>query len=121
MPSKPIAPAKIALRKRKEWNCSPGCPVEAALEWIGGKWKGVVLYHLLHDGSLRFGELGKKLPTVTQRMLTRQLRELERDGLVDRKVFPQVPPKVVYSLTERGKSLKEVIDVLAAWGRKHAL
>ncbi len=100
-------------------DCSPGCSVEATLGLIDGKWKGVVLFHLL-DGTLRFSEIRRKLPTVTQRMLTNQLRELEADGLVARKVFPEVPPRVEYSLTERGRSLRPVIMALKEWGDAHA-
>lgn len=96
-------------------QCSPGCMVEATLSLIDGKWKGVVLYHLL-DGTLRFNELRRRLPNVTQRMLTNQLRELETDGLIARKVYAQVPPKVEYSLTPRGHSLQPVMAALKAWG-----
>lgn len=100
-------------------DCSPGCAVEATLGLIDGKWKGVVLFHLL-DGTLRFSEIRRKLPSVTQRMLTNQLRELEADGLIDRRVFPEVPPRVEYSLTERGRSLRPVIMALKEWGDAHA-
>lgn len=100
-------------------DCSPGCAVEATLQLIDGKWKGVILYHLL-DGTLRFNEIRRKLASVTQRMLTNQLRELEADGLVSRKVYPEVPPRVEYSLTERGRSLSPVIRELKRWGDAHA-
>ncbi|NMJ40996.1 helix-turn-helix transcriptional regulator [Roseomonas sp. JC162] len=100
-------------------DCSPGCAVEATLGLIDGKWKGVVLYHLL-DGTLRFNEIRRKLPSVTQRMLTNQLRELEADGLVARKVFAEVPPRVEYSLTDRGRSLRPVILALKDWGDANA-
>ncbi|QCI67902.1 winged helix-turn-helix transcriptional regulator [Phreatobacter stygius] len=96
----------------------PGCPVEGVLDLIDGKWKGVILYHLL-NGTLRFNEIRKKLPTVTQRMLTNQLRELEADGFVVRTVFAQVPPRVDYSLSELGRSLDPVIGALKAWGDAH--
>lgn len=92
------------------------CPVETALGLIGGKWKGVILYHLM-DGKKRFGELRKFMPTVTQRMLTKQLRELESDGLIHRKVYRVVPPKVEYSLTEKSESLKPIIVALEQWGK----
>jgi DNA-binding HxlR family transcriptional regulator len=108
------------MAKRKLFNCAEGCPVEAALELIGGKWKGVVLYHLLKEGKLRFGELRRKVPTVTVRMLTRQLRELEKDRLVHRRVYPEVPPKVIYSLTEKGSTLRTIVRALEKWGIKHA-
>lgn len=98
----------------------PGCPVEGTLELIDGKWKGVVLYHLL-GGTLRFNQLRRLLKTCTQRMLTNQLRELEADGLVCRKVYAEVPPKVEYSLTARGRTLEPVIMALKAWGEAHVL
>jgi DNA-binding HxlR family transcriptional regulator len=99
-------------------NRSPGCPVEGALDVIGGKWKGVVLYHLL-DGTKRFNELRRSMPGVTQRMLTRQLREMEADGLIHRKVYAEVPPRVEYSLTEKGDSLRAIIVALKDWGETH--
>lgn len=96
-------------------DCSPGCAVEGTLNLIDGKWKGVVLYHLF-EGTLRFNEIRRRLPKVTQRMLTNQLRALESDGLIIRKVYPVVPPKVEYSLSDRGRSLEPVISALKAWG-----
>lgn len=96
------------------------CGVEATLEVIGGKWKGVILYHLC-SGVKRFNELGRLLPKITQRMLTRQLRELENDGLINREVYPQVPPKVEYSLTEYGQSLEPIIMSLKSWGERNIL
>ena len=90
------------------------CPVEAMVEVIGGKWKGVILYHLL-DGTKRFNELKRLKPNITQRMLTRQLRELEADGIIHREVYREVPPKVEYSLTELGESLRPVILLMMEW------
>lgn len=106
--------------KRKSNICVEGCPVEYALELIGGKWKGVILYNLLKGNTLRFGELKKNLPTVTQRMLTKQLRELEQDKIINREVFLEVPPRVEYSLTEFGESLRDVVKALETWGKKNA-
>ena len=80
----------------------PGCPVESTLSVLDGKWKGVILYHLLEEGTLRFNELRRRIPSVTQRMLTKQLRELEEAGLLQRTVFPVVPPRVDYALTPLG-------------------
>ncbi|HZH09264.1 MAG TPA: winged helix-turn-helix transcriptional regulator [Microvirga sp.] len=94
---------------------SSGCSVEGVLDLIDGKWKGVILYHLM-KGTLRFNEIRRKMPKVTQRMLTNQLRELEADGLLIRKVYPEVPPRVEYSLSERGQSLEPVIAALKQWG-----
>lgn len=104
--------------RHKEYKCNFGCPVEACVEVIGGKWKGVILYHLL-GGTKRFNQLLRLIPGVTQRMLTRQLRELEADRIVARKVYPEVPPKVEYSLTEFGKTLEPVLKVLQQWGMEH--
>ncbi len=114
--------AKGSDRRQRydSYDCSQGCPVEAALELIGGKWKGLVLYHLM-GGTVRFNELKRHVGDVTQRMLTRQLRELESDGLVRREVYPVVPPKVEYSLTEKGESLRPIVMALREWGLKNAL
>lgn len=104
--------------RHRNLDCSPGCAVEGALALIDGKWKGVVLYHLF-EGTLRFNELRRRLANCTQRMLTNQLRELEADGLIARKVYPEVPPKVEYSLTDKGRTLEPVIMALKAWGDAH--
>ena len=92
------------------------CPVEATIEVIGGKWKSIIIHHLL-DGTKRFNELRRLIPSITQRMLTSQLRELERTGIVHREVYPQVPPKVEYSLTELGRTLEPVLWVMHDWGK----
>ncbi|UTD28712.1 helix-turn-helix domain-containing protein [Bradyrhizobium sp. WD16] len=104
--------------KRKDFDCAPGCPVEVTLDLIDGKWKGVILYHL-QQGTCRFGELRRRLPRVTQRMLTKQLRALEQDGLILRKVYAEVPPRVEYSLTETGERLRPVIEALRVWGEDY--
>jgi DNA-binding HxlR family transcriptional regulator len=103
----------------EDYDCSQGCPVEAALEQISGKWKGLAIYHLL-GGTMRFTVLARSLGDVTQRSLTKQLRELEADGIVHRKVYPVVPPKVEYSLTPKGQALRPVVEALHGWGRAHA-
>lgn len=108
----------MSRRRHARLDCSPGCAVEATLQFIDGKWKGVVLWHLLGD-TLRFSQLRRLLPSVTQRMLTNQLRELEADGFVARRVYAEVPPKVEYSLTERGRTLEPVILALKDWGDVH--
>ena len=87
------------------------------MDVIGGKWKVIIIHHLL-GGTRRFSELRRLIPQVTQRMLTSQLRELERDGAVHREVYPQVPPKVEYSLTRLGNSLEPVLQLMHDWGNK---
>ncbi|HZP84913.1 MAG TPA: helix-turn-helix domain-containing protein [Chthonomonadaceae bacterium] len=91
------------------------CPAEVTLAVIGGRWKILILWHLFQKVK-RFSELRRDIGGITQKMLTEQLRELERDGVIHRKVYPQVPPKVEYSLTPLGESLKPVVDAMAAWG-----
>lgn len=94
-------------------------PIDATLDVIGGKWKPVIIY-ALNDETLRFSQLLDKLwPRITHRMLTKQLRQLEEDGLITRKVYAQVPPKVEYSLTKMGKSLMPILDQLCEWGSEH--
>jgi len=95
------------------------CNVELTLQVIGGKWKPIIIYRLGTEGTLRFSEMKRSIPNITQKMLTQQLRELEADGIVHRKVYPQVPPKVEYSLTELGQSVIPVINSLCQWGSKY--
>jgi DNA-binding HxlR family transcriptional regulator len=102
----------------KPYDCAAGCPVEATLDLIDGKWKAVILYHLLDD-TIRFNELGRRLSRITQRMLTRQLRELEAAGLIHREIYAEVPPRVEYSLTDQGRSLEPVIRALWTWGNQY--
>lgn len=98
----------------------PKCPVEQTLDVVGGRWKSILLFHLLTNPVLRFGELRRRIPGATQRMLTLQLRELERDGCVERKVYSEVPPRVEYSVTEFGRTLEPVVMALCRWGMEHA-
>ena len=91
-------------------------PIAVAMAIIGGKWKMPILWQLGHK-TIRFSELQRQLPKVTGKMLTQQLRELERDGLVHREVYPQVPPKVEYSLTERGRYISPILDQMCEWGK----
>lgn len=93
----------------------PACPVETTLTLIGDKWKVLILRDLL-PGKKRFGELKKSLGKVSQKVLTAQLRDMESNGLVSRKVYPEVPPRVEYSLTELGQSLKPILDAMQDWG-----
>ncbi|AMW99536.1 winged helix-turn-helix transcriptional regulator [Rummeliibacillus stabekisii] len=92
-------------------------PVEATLEVIGGKWKVLILCHLKNK-KMRFSELQRAIPQITKKMLTQQLRELEYDGIIIRYVYQQVPPKVEYSLSHTGESLREVLNIMCAWGEK---
>ena len=96
-----------------------GCSVEATLAVIGGRWKPVIIFLLLQNDFLRFGELKKAIDGITQRMLTNQLRELEKDKIVHRKVYAEVPPKVEYSLTEYGRSLEPIMIAMRDWGAEH--
>lgn len=111
----------MSRSRAKMTNNFPGCPVETTLSFLDGKWKGVILYHLLTDGTLRFSELRRRLQAVTQRMLTKQLRELEEQGLLTRTVYPVVPPRVDYALTPLGQSLRPVIMMLEQWGSRHVV
>ena len=102
----------------KTYDCAAGCPIEATLDLIDGKWKAIILFHLL-DRTIRFNEMKRRLSKITQRMLTRQLRELEAVGLIKRTVFAEVPLRVEYSLTPYGRSLEPVIRALWTWGDAH--
>lgn len=96
----------------------PACPVETTLTLIGDKWKVLILRDLM-PGTKRFGELKKSVGNVSQKVLTAQLRAMEKSGLVNRKVYAEVPPRVEYSLTELGKSLKPILDSMRAWGEAY--
>ena len=104
---------EITIRGKKFNN-----PVELSLDVIGGKWKMPIIWGLRED-TLRYGEIRKSLPKVTHKMLTQQLRELESDEIIIRKVYPEVPPKVEYSLTLLGKSVIPIIDLLREWGTEY--
>ncbi|MBB6638434.1 winged helix-turn-helix transcriptional regulator [Cohnella thailandensis] len=99
----------------KEINCEK----ELTLAVIGGKWKLIILWHLGLEGTKRFSELRKLIPNITQKMLAHQLRELEEDKLVSRKLYPEVPPRVEYSLTDYGESLMPVLRSMYDWGKKY--
>lgn len=105
----------MAKVRHSRFDCTPGCSVEAAIGLIDGKWKSIILFHLM-DGTLRFNEIRRLIENVTPRMLTNQLRELEEDGLIVRKVYAQVPPKVEYSLSPLGRSMKPILMALKRWG-----
>lgn len=93
------------------------CGIDAAMDVISGKWKGLILWELNNYSVRRFGELHRGLPGVSEKMLIQQLRELEEDGLIDRKAYPEVPPRVEYRLTDLGRSLNTALEPLGAWGR----
>ena len=92
------------------------CPVETTINMIGGKYKSLILWKLMTTTTLRFSQLHREIPCATPKMLTHQLRELEANGLISRKVFPVVPPKVEYSLTDFGRSIKPVLEAMYKWG-----
>jgi len=100
-------------------NKNYDCYIAFTLDLIGGKWKTLILWYLI-DGKKRFGELKKLIPNCSQRMLTRQLRELERDDIIARKIYRQIPPKVEYSLTPSGKTLTPILQLACDWGTKRA-
>ncbi|MFJ5624960.1 winged helix-turn-helix transcriptional regulator [Peribacillus loiseleuriae] len=95
------------------------CEKELTLSIIGGKWKMLIMWHLGKEGTKRFGELKSLIPAITQRMLVSQLRELEEDLIVSRKVYPVVPPKVEYSLTDRGHTLIPILESMYVWGKDY--
>lgn len=97
---------------------TPNCPVETTLELIGGKYKALILWHL-SGKTLRFNQLQKVIPSVTARVLTHQLRELEEQNLIHRQIYPVVPPKVEYSMTELGRSLMPILTEMRDWGAKY--
>lgn len=103
----------------REYKEPFGCSVEAILAVVGGRWKAVIIFHLIERNVLRFGELRRSIPKVTPRMLTNQLRELEEDRIINRTVYAQVPPKVEYRLTEYGKTLSPVMYAMREWGAIH--
>ena len=96
----------------------PACPVETTLMLIGNKWKVLIIRDLI-NGTKRFGELKKSIGTISQKVLTSNLRDMEESGLIKRKVYAEVPPRVEYSLTKTGKSLKSVIDSMIKWGNTY--
>ncbi|MFD4431668.1 winged helix-turn-helix transcriptional regulator [Nocardia sp. NPDC058497] len=105
------------MAKRKQ-DLDFDCPVEVTLDVIGGKWKGMIVFQL-SEGTARFSEMRRTMPHVTQRMLTAQLRELERDGVLTRTVYPEVPPRVEYELTDFGRGLVPIIRLMETWGERY--
>lgn len=108
-----------SMKKNYKDEKAPFCPVETGIELLSGKWKGRILWKLYNEKTMRFGELRKALGSITEKMLTTQLRELESVNLINRKVYTEVPPKVEYSLTEFGKGITPILDKFAEWGVKN--
>lgn len=102
------------------FNNDVACPITATLEYIGGRWKTVIL-HYLSSGKRRFGEIAVRIPTISRKVLSQQLKELERDGLIKRKQYKEIPPRVEYSLTELGKSLAPILKEMSTWGMENIL
>ncbi len=103
----------------RKLNSKSGCAVEVTLSVMGGTWKPIILFHLLR-GRMRFSDLGRAIPSVTQRMLTLQLRELEDDRIITRTVYPEVPPRVEYELTALGRSLEPILISMRDWGQGYS-
>lgn len=95
------------------------CPIEYTLNLIAGKWKLVILWHLSQDKVMRYGEIKRTLNNITHKMLSQQLKELEADGFIHREQYPEVPPKVEYSLTKLGESFMPILESMSNWGKKH--
>lgn len=105
---------------KREIECGEfNCEKELTLSIISGKWKIIIIYYLETEGTLRFSEIKRMLPKITHKVLTTQIRELEEDGIVNRKVFPEVPSKVEYSLTDLGESLMPIVLLMDEWGKKN--
>lgn len=96
------------------------CPVTATMEVIGGKWKILILYLIFNDIN-RFGKMSMVLKDISKQMLTTQLRELENDGIIERKIYPEIPPRVEYFVTDKGRSLRPIIELMRDWGNTHLL
>lgn len=99
--------------------CDINCPIEHTVNLIGHKWKVLILRNLFNQGTQRFNELSKGISGISQKMLTQQLRQLEHDGIIQRTVYPEVPPRVEYDLTELGQSLKPILEAMNVWGMEH--
>jgi len=107
------------MKGRLIMPCDKFCPIEHTVNLIGHKWKVLILRNLFNSGTQRFIELSKGINGISQKMLTQQLRQLEADGIICRTVYPEVPPKVEYSLTELGRSLGPILEEMNQWGKKH--
>lgn len=119
MENKTKASKKVKTTKKSDWQiCWIVCPVSKCMSVIWGKWK-IILLNLIQQWTNRFGKLQKTLPDISKQMLTSQLRELEKDGILDRKIYPEIPPKVEYLITKKGKTLFPVIEAMQKWGEKN--
>lgn len=106
--------------EEKKIHSPDDCPITATIDVIGGKWKPPIIWLLL-KGPMRFGEISKTIPDMALKVLSRSLKELEADGIVIRKAYPEIPPRVEYALSEKGESLREVMALLSAWSRKNIM
>jgi len=104
----------------KRYNQEADCPIGATVDMIGGKWKPIIIWILMHE-SRRFGELHKSIPGIALKVLSRQLKELETDGIIIRKAYPEVPPRVEYSLSAKGESLRDIMKQMAAWSKNNIM
>lgn len=104
----------------KKYKAACDCPITATIDIIGGKWKPVIIWILIQEPK-RFGELHKSIPGISLKVLSRQLKELEAHGIITRKAYPEVPPKVEYSLSEKGRSLTNIMQQLASWSRNNIM
>lgn len=98
------------------WSLDSECPIIYTLAVVGGKWRWLIIYKLSENGILRYGELKKSLPPITHKMLSQELKELEAQKLIHREEYHQIPPKVEYSLTEKGQTLLPILDLMSKWG-----
>ncbi len=104
----------------KKYDQVNDCPIGATVDVIGGKWKPIIIWILMHE-SRRFGELHKSIPSIALKVLSRQLKELEADGIIIRKAYPEVPPRVEYSLSKKGESLRDIMERMAAWSASNIM
>lgn len=108
------------IKEEKKYEAAGECPIAATIDVIGGKWKPIIIWLLIQD-TKRFGDLHRSIPGITIKVLSRHLKELETDGIIQRKAYPEVPPRVEYSLTEKGRSLTAIMESLALWSRSNIL
>ncbi|MCR8556742.1 helix-turn-helix transcriptional regulator [Mucilaginibacter sp. BJC16-A38] len=109
---------KEIIEKKYQQACD--CPITSAVNVIGGKWKPIIIWILMTE-SRRFGEIHKSIPGIALKVLSRHLKELEADGIITRKAYPEVPPRVEYTLTEKGRALNGIMDLLVVWSREYVM